>query len=375
MGKSGSGSLHALLPLLTFKAAFFVVALVMVQFLSTWNTGDFRIVRHWPLKGEATLVSHFATWDGAHYLFVAQYGYLKGDQSCAFYPLWPMLIKLGSVFTGGNLFVAGLVLANLFFIAAILLFRRLITEWHGLEMANTATLLLLAFPGSIFFSFIYTESLFLFLIVLFFYFLFRNDCLGVAIVGFFLPLTKAIGIFCVAPLLWHLYSNRRPAREALAVFGLIAGYVGYFAIMYFFTGNAFEGFEAQRFYPTKPSISKIIDLRLNAMAFFFIGNFPVSAVNILNRIFFASLLITLPWIWQLNKTYFVYAVFAGIVPAFSALYFSYTRNVVTCFPFFLALAGYLVARGSHRLKWFLILLFCGLETFLLYYYVNCKFAG
>src|SRR5438552_3436994 len=121
-----------------------------------------------------------------------------------------MLIRACSHFTGHNHLIAGLLLANLLSIAATALFHRFVTLYHGLQTANLATILLLAFPGALFFSFIYTESLFFLLIVLFFWFLFKENFLAAAVVGFFLPLTKAIGIFCLLPALAYLVFNKKP---------------------------------------------------------------------------------------------------------------------------------------------------------------------
>jgi hypothetical protein len=364
-----------LLSLLTFKAAFFVVALIMVQFFSIWDEAQFRQVRHWPHDGESKLSSRFATWDAAHYLFLAQKGYQKDDLSCAFYPLWPALIRLGSYVTG-DVFSAGLVLANIFSIAAILLFWRLVLQLHGSELATLSTVLLLVFPGSIFLSFIYTESLFLFLLALFFLFLFRDNLVGASIVGFFLPLTKAIGIFCLVPLLWRCYfDDRRPARQIFAGYGPTAGYATYFLIMYYFTGDAFEGFKAQQHYFAKPSIGKIFDLGLNFRAFFCLGDFPASAVDILNRIFFVVYLASLPGIWRLNKTLCVYAVLAGVVPALSASFYSFTRNVATCLPMFIGLAFYIHKCRYPVVRWLTVAVLLGIQLFLLFYYLNARFAG
>ncbi len=364
-----------LLPLLTFKAAFFVVALIMVQFFSIWDEAQFKEVRRWPSEGDSKLSSRFATWDGAHYLYLAKNGYQKGDLSCAFYPLWPGLIKLGSYVTG-DVFSAGLALANLFSIAAIMLFWRLVLQLHGAELATLSTVLLLVFPGSIFLSFIYTESLFLFLLALFFLFLLRNNLLGACIVGFFLPLTKAIGIFCLIPLLWRCYfDDRRPVREMLTGYGPMAGYATYFLTMYYFTGDAFEGFKAQQHYFAKPSIGKIFDLSLNVRAFFCLGDFPASAVDILNRIFFVVYLVSLPGIWRLNKTLFVYAVVAGVVPALSASFYSFARNVATCLPMFIGLAFYLHKCRYPAVRWLTVAVLLGIQLFLLFYYLNARFAG
>ena len=369
-----AGVLRMLLPLLTFKAAFFVVALVMVQFFSIWDDAEFRKVRRWPPGGESTLSSRFATWDAAHYLHIAENGYRKGDLACAFYPLWPAVIKLGSYITG-DVFSSGLALANLFSIAAVLLFWRLVCELSGSGMATTASTLLLVFPGSLFLSFIYTEALFLFLLASFFLLLLRNNWQGAAIVGFFLPLTKAVGIFCLAPFVWHWYSQRRPGREILGVCGPVAGYALYFLVMYHFTGNPMEGFEAQRNYPTQPSVSKVLDIPLNFRALFFIGDFPASAVDILNRLFFIVFLVSLPGIWHVNKTLFVYALLAGIIPALSASFYSFVRNVATCLPMFIGLAFYLQKNPHPVIRWSLVTAFLGVQLFLLFYYVNAFFAG
>src|ERR1051325_8523931 len=43
--------------------------------------------------------SWFSTWDTQFYLEIVDHGYAKGDPNCAFYPLWPAIIRLFSVFT------------------------------------------------------------------------------------------------------------------------------------------------------------------------------------------------------------------------------------------------------------------------------------
>ncbi len=89
----------------------------------------------------------------------------------AFYPLWPFLIRLGSYLFGGSYLIAGLVLANLLSVLGVLVFYYLVFVTRSPREAEAATLLLLAYPGSLFFSFIYSESLFFVLSVLFFAFL------------------------------------------------------------------------------------------------------------------------------------------------------------------------------------------------------------
>jgi hypothetical protein len=58
-----------------------------------WLWGDLDearflgVMMHWPREGGPVFASHFATWDGAHYLFLSEVGYGPGVRSNAFYPL------------------------------------------------------------------------------------------------------------------------------------------------------------------------------------------------------------------------------------------------------------------------------------------------
>ena len=128
MFKSGKET-KALLLLGCYKIGFALlcVGLLFASADQGWfNESQFeRVFQKWPLEGEANLASYLAAWDGAHYLELAKLGYRPGDSSCAFYPLWPHLVRWVAPLTGGNLVVAGLLLANLFSFVGALLFYRL----------------------------------------------------------------------------------------------------------------------------------------------------------------------------------------------------------------------------------------------------------
>jgi hypothetical protein len=128
MFKSGKET-KALLLLGCYKIGFALlcVGLLFASADQGWfNESQFeRVFQKWPLEGEANLASYLTAWDGAHYLDLAKLGYRPGDSSCAFYPLWPHLVRWVAPLTGGNLVVAGLLLANLFSFVGALLFYRL----------------------------------------------------------------------------------------------------------------------------------------------------------------------------------------------------------------------------------------------------------
>jgi hypothetical protein len=418
-----------LFSLVGYKVLYLSIIFLALRFSPHLNREYYRSRIHWPRGKGPTLATHLATWDGAHYLYLSEVGYKRGSPSCAFYPLWPMLIRGFSWLTARNHLIAGLVLANLLSIVGVAMFHRFVTLYHGLQTANLSTVLLLALPGALFFSFIYTESLFFFLIVLFFWFLFKDNFLAAGVVGFFLPLTKAIGIFCILPAAAYLLFRRsadfqsavspisnRPARRArlgveqtqtatsstdgasplpsdgrgikgegsssasldtrhpslpaspatrhpsllrfLMLDGPLLGYLCYFLFMRLATGNQFEGFQAQRFYPNQPSIMHVFDPRGFWEAFSGPVQFHGLTDSFIDRALFVLVLLCLLLLRlqfassfaienQNSKfknhhaAYLAYALPAAIIPAMASLFFSYNRNLMMCFPVFIALADFL----------------------------------
>jgi hypothetical protein len=364
-----------LVALLSLKAATFLIAVGAITFFPAFDERQYQNVIHWPREGPPTLATYFATWDGAHYLFLSEEGYQSGSASCAFYPFWPFLIRAGSWLTLGNHFVAGLLLSNLLSLAAFLIFHYFVERNHGPRTANASAALLLAYPGAIFFSFIYTESLFLLLVTLFFLCLFAKRYVWVAVLGFFLPLTKAVGVFCVFPLLVYLWIQRADWKTYLAYYGPILGYAAYFGIMYYTTGNALEGFDAQRFYPNQPSVAHIFDLPGFLAHLFMPLQVHGMVDSAVDRGLFLLLLACLYPIWKLNKVYFVYACFIGLVPAASSWFLSYTRNVMMCFPLFIVVALLLQRRHHGLVLWSVVTLSAAFQIWFLWRHINFAWAA
>jgi len=346
-----AGAKQFLFTLAAYKLGFFLLAVLIVRFVPWWNQTAWRLCVHWPFSDAPDFTSHFATWDGAHYLRLASEGYTAGTNSCAFYPLWPLLIAFGSLVTR-DVFWSGILLANVLSCCAFWQFYRLTEERHGEQTARFSLVLLLAFPGAIFFNFIYTEALYLLLVVLFFRYLHRSNYVAASIVAFLLPLTKAIGIFIIVPFLWHMLERKCAKRQFLWLCTPLVGYAMYFAVMYLHTGNALEGFEAQMNFPTKPSAEKLVDLGGALRALFNIDSFHGTDHSLLDRICFAIMVVTLPLIWRLDKVYFAFAVFAGLIPAFSNSFWSYSRLMIVCYPVFIAMADwYQRHRESNIFRW------------------------
>ena len=117
----------------------------------------------------------WANFDGVHYLSIAKSGYFQYEQ--AFFPLYPLLIRFLAPLFGGNFVISGFIISNLSLLFSLFIFWKLI----GLdelklnsEKRKWVLIFFLFFPTAFFFGSLYTESLFLLLILGSFYFLYKK---------------------------------------------------------------------------------------------------------------------------------------------------------------------------------------------------------
>jgi hypothetical protein len=399
--------------LVLFKVTYLILLSAGLLLRTESEKGGITLVdlqngfRNWRL----TIKPHLMLLDAGSYLMLSEKGYKQGLRDCAFYPLYPLLIRWVSLVTGGHDFLVALALSNLFSFVAFLLFFGMTARRFGKSEAKLALVLLLAFPGSLFFQFVYTESLFLLLLMLFCLALEREYRTLAFVVGFLLPLTRAVGIFCVFPLLWSVFfkwssgnlakmlrragwmgrfacfvgqhDSDAPALKSLNWGGMITfclvlapilGWATYFLLMWKWTGNAFEGMEAQKQFGVQ-SINNLFA----PLGFFTQLLNPTSwhefRGSLLDRCVFVLLINCLPVIWKLDKSWCVWAFFLGVVPAVSGGFTSFTRFASVVFPLFIAL-GVLLSKPEKRwLRWLVLCTFALLHLILVWRFVNLRWAG
>jgi hypothetical protein len=154
----------------------------------------------------------------------------------------------------------------------------------------------------------------------------------------------------------------------------LLGYATYFATMYAWTGNAFEGFEAQKAYPNSPSISNMFDIPAFWRAFSNMGSVDGVKDSVLDRGFFLLFLTLLPAVWKLNRTWFWYTLPTGLIPALSNYFLSYRRFIMVCFPLFIVLAQ-LLAKGPRWMFWYYVALLGALQAWAVSRFVSFGWAG
>lgn len=379
-----------------------IIALAAYLFPSMNEAVFFRVHQQWPREGGPVFASHFATWDAAHYLFLSEKGYEADVSSCAFYPLWPTLIRSVALLTGGNHLIAGMILSNLFSLFGWIIFYRCVENRFGKKVAKYSLALLIIFPGSLFYQFVYTESLFFLLLMLLWSGLENNKSLLIFISALLLPMTRGIGIFCLFPIAWYLleqpftqiysyiinkknisFNNKATIFKYVKTFLsqswlLMAPFLGwgiYLLFMKASTGNAFEGFRAQKFWGIH-SVWNIINIPKFLMEFCDITAFHEITGSGLDRVIFLVLFYSLFLIWKLGKNMMVWALVLGIIPALSGDLASFTRFCSVVFPLYIGLAVYFNEGAEKKWQFISFLSVClVLHGVLLWRFVNYSWAG
>jgi hypothetical protein len=158
-------------------------------------------------------------WDSDFFLRIAQNGY--DDASAAFHPLYPALIAgLGRLLFGHYL-LAGLVISLLCCLGSFALLHRLAEERLGPDGARRSVLYLAVFPMALFLQAVYSESLFLLLVLAAFALAERNRFGGAGLVAGLAILTRAAGLALLPALALLAWRHRERLRSfaglALAV--------------------------------------------------------------------------------------------------------------------------------------------------------------
>lgn len=191
--------------LLVLTAA--VLGATLTHRVADWQHGD---PQHLTLKLGAlgnVLAAAAVRWDSVHYLAIAQHGYATAP-NVPFFPLYPLIIR-GLTPVTGSYVVSGIVVSACAFAAALTLLFQLVTDELGQRVA-TATVLLVAFsPVSLFFTAVYTESLFL-AFSLGAFLLARRGRFGLAgLAAAGATLTHVEGVLLIAPLAILYWQDQR----------------------------------------------------------------------------------------------------------------------------------------------------------------------
>ncbi len=198
----------------------------------------------------------FAAWDSAWYLDIAQRGYtFRADapSSVAFFPLYPLLIRVGAFLFGGSpqaFWLSAIALSYASFVIALVLLHRLTERCFGSrDAARRAVLSIAVFPFSFPFTRIYTESLFLLVSVGAIFSAVAGRWRLAGACGALATVTRPNGIVLLVPLaimaLQAPWAWRPLLGRVFALLALPAALLWYCAFVYALSGDPLAWLNAQ----------------------------------------------------------------------------------------------------------------------------------
>jgi len=354
---------HLLFPFITSRLVLMLVAWFGHYF--TANPGYSRFIQQGYFLSPFFPIDIWSRWDAEWYLSIIKSGYVPSaniattHSNLAFFPLFPALVRLitlpfpAKASSASIYLAAGLLISNLFFLAAAYLLYKLVVElWHDEGIAQRTILLLIAFPAGFFFSTFYPESLFLFLAVALFYAALRKHWLLAALCGGLAAVTRPQGILLALPLAWFYMEARgwklRAIRLDILSFLLFPAFLaGHFAYLHSITGDWLAPIHAQLAWG-----------RLGQNAY---GNLIQQLSSVYQYTFRVDLVMYLLFIGATiyaffkirSKAYGLSALAMLALPLMTGSWVSLSRFLVTIFPVFIILGW----AARRRKLYFLLLAF------------------
>jgi Gpi18-like mannosyltransferase len=287
-----------------------------------------------------------ANFDGIHYLNIARNGYGMYEQ--AFFPLYPELIKKVTPLFSGKDLTAGLAISNISFIALLFLFYKLIKLDFNDKTARKTIIFLVLFPASFFFGMVYTESLFLLLVLASFYSARKGKWLLSGLLAALAANTRLIGVFLLPALLYEFYLAKTGKKKIsyLKSLSLFLAPVGLFCYMNFLRlkyNDPLMFFHVQPFFGAGRSGGKLI---LIYQVFF--RYLKMILTTYFDPLYFAvwlELLVAIGFLAlgflafrnKIRSSYLIFSLLAYLVPTLTGTFSSLPRYALVLFPCFIYL--------------------------------------
>ena len=173
----------------------------------------------WPAEdvtpGLHNVVSSWERFDALWFLRIADQGYVDGDGSAVFYPLFPLLIRfLSSIFGAGSELGSGLLISNLSALGSMIALYFLTTSEFDETVARRSVVYLAVFPSSFFLLAPYSESLFLLLVLTSLWAARRGRWEIAGLAGAAASATRNLGVLLVLPLAVEAFHQFRGSRDS-----------------------------------------------------------------------------------------------------------------------------------------------------------------
>ena len=162
-------------------------------------------------------INAWKKYDSYHYVGLAELGYNGYTENgkhyfLVFLPLYPWLIRLFHLVIP-NYALSGLLVSCLCYLGSLFVMGRLVTEEFGSKAGKLSLFFLSAYPFAFFFMSLHTESLFLLLSLLSFYFIRKHKYPLAGLIGALAALTRVQGVFLAPVALIEYCMSEHPIRK------------------------------------------------------------------------------------------------------------------------------------------------------------------
>ncbi len=298
----------------------------------------------------------FANFDGVHYLTIAKEGYLQTNFIQAFFPLYPFVLlhSVHLLLPSVNLLLMGLLVSHLAFLGFLILSFDFVERKYGVRVAWRFVLAVLLFPWSLFLASLYTESLFLFLVILCFWLADKKRWYLASLALMFLSATRIVGVMMIPALLIELWlSGDRDWKKYTAIIFGSLGLLGYMAYLFvhfqdpLYFLHVQEAFGAGRsngitLYPQVAyrSLKILLTTAFNFKYITYVQEFLAGTIGVIA--------ILIPW-RRVSPGITFFALSTVLIPTISGSFLSMGRFLIPALPLYILMA--LFASKHPRLAW------------------------
>lgn len=290
------------------------------------------------------LLWSWANFDGVHYIRLAQDGYVF-ELTQAFFPAYILLIRLVNILFQ-NMVVSGLLISHISFIFMLAMLYKLIRIDYSEKIARRVLIFISLFPSSFYFLSVYTESLFLLLLVSMFYYVRTAQIPKAAVCGFGMTLSRIVGILAIPSIILELKKDPHKKRGAIGLIifssmGLLL-YMLYLWLEFkdpFLFAHVQSGFGSGRD-TTKLVLFYQVIWRYVKMIFTVEKTNPIYFTIWLELISSAYALGLLIWayIQKVRPSYLLFSFLSYLLPTLTGTFSSMPRYILVLFPIYIVLA-------------------------------------
>lgn len=303
----------------------------------------------------------WANFDGEHYLSIANIGYKGLEQ--AFFPVYPLLMHFLASFSGINLTsltISGLLISNLSFLLSLFLLWKLLLIDYQKKIAYLTIFSLLAFPTAFYFGAVYSESTFLLISLLAFYFARTKHWVWATIFGILASATRVFGVLLLPAFFLEAWQEKEKWRNFWWIILIPVGLLGYMYYQYLTAGDPLAFYRLQKIvgeqHQSGITLLPQVYFRYLKILFSVDPANPIYSTMILE--FFTGILFFILPIYgyfkKVRKSYLFYTLTGFLLPTIQGSLSSVPRYSIVFFPAFLILAIFLEKTKKLKYLWLII---------------------